>query len=53
MRFNETTIRILVRNNYGECFDFYTEKIGLAAVWGLLCYLCGNCYADVPRLQAA
>ncbi|MBS7008705.1 VOC family protein [Anaerostipes sp.] len=34
MKFNETTIRILVRKNYGECFDFYTEKIGLTAVWG-------------------
>ncbi|WP_295578991.1 VOC family protein [uncultured Oscillibacter sp.] len=34
MKFNETTIRILVRKNYGECFDFYTEKLGLVAVWG-------------------
>ena len=34
MKFNETTLRILVRKNYGECFDFYTEKIGLTAVWG-------------------
>ena len=34
MKFNETTIRILVRKNYGACFDFYTEKIGLVAVWG-------------------
>ena len=34
MKFSETTIRILVRNNYGECFDFYTKKIGLTAVWG-------------------
>lgn len=34
MRFNETTVRILVRKNYGECYDFYTEKIGLTAVWG-------------------
>lgn len=34
MKFNETTIRILVRNNYGECFDFYTEKMGLITVWG-------------------
>lgn len=34
MQFNEATIRILVRKNYGECFDFYTEKIGLTAVWG-------------------
>ncbi len=34
MKFNETTIRVLVRKNYGECYDFYTEKIGLVAVWG-------------------
>lgn len=34
MKFNEITVRILVRKNYGECFDFYTEKIGLTAVWG-------------------
>lgn len=34
MKFDETTIRILVRKDYGECFDFYTEKIGLTAVWG-------------------
>lgn len=34
MKFDETTIRILVRKNYGECYDFYTEKIGLVAVWG-------------------
>lgn len=34
MRFNETTIRILVRKDYGACFDFYTEKLGLVPVWG-------------------
>lgn len=34
MKFNETTIRVLVRKNYGECFDFYKEKIGLVPVWG-------------------
>ncbi len=34
MKFNETTIRILVRKDYGACFDFYTEKLGLVAVWG-------------------
>ena len=34
MKFNETTIRVLVRKNYGECFDFYTKKLGLTAVWG-------------------
>lgn len=34
MRMNETTIRVLVRKNYGACFDFYTQKLGLVAVWG-------------------
>ncbi|MCR0382501.1 VOC family protein [[Clostridium] innocuum] len=34
MKFNETTIRVLVRKNYGECFDFYTQKLGLHVVWG-------------------
>lgn len=34
MLFKDTTIRILVRKNYGECFDFYTEKLGLIPVWG-------------------
>ncbi len=34
MKFDQTTIRILVRKNYGECFDFYTEKMGLVPVWG-------------------
>jgi len=34
MKFNETTLRILVRGDYGKCFDFYTEKLGLVPVWG-------------------
>lgn len=34
MRFNEATIRIIVRKDYGACFDFYTEKFGLIPVWG-------------------
>ena len=36
MRFSKATIRILVRKDYGTCFDFYTiqKKIGLVAVWG-------------------
>lgn len=34
MKFNETTIRVLVRNDYGKCYDFYTEKLGLVPVWG-------------------
>lgn len=34
MRFSNATIRVLVRKNYGECFDFYTQKLGLVPVWG-------------------
>ena len=34
MRFNEATIRILVRKDFGACFDFYTKKIGLVLVYG-------------------
>ncbi|MFV0394957.1 MAG: VOC family protein [Coprobacillaceae bacterium] len=34
MKFDKTTIRVLVRKDYGECYDFYTQKIGLIAVWG-------------------
>lgn len=34
MKFNEATVRIIVRKDYGECFDFYTEKLGLIPVWG-------------------
>lgn len=34
MKVNETTIRILVRKDYGACYDFYTEKLGLVPVWG-------------------
>lgn len=34
MQFDKTTLRILVRKDYGKCFDFYTEKIGLVPVWG-------------------
>lgn len=34
MRFNEAEVRILVRKDYGACYDFYTEKMGLIPVWG-------------------
>ena len=34
MRFEEATIRILVRKDYGACFDFYTQKLGLIPDWG-------------------
>ncbi len=27
MKFDETTIRILVRKDYGECFDFSQRKL--------------------------
>lgn len=29
MPFHKSTIRILVRKDYGGCYDFYTDKIGL------------------------
>lgn len=34
MRFENATVRILVRKDYGACYDFYTEKLGLIPVWG-------------------
>ncbi|WP_321382930.1 hypothetical protein [uncultured Enterococcus sp.] len=34
MKFDKMTTRILVRKDYGACFDFYTEKLGLIPVWG-------------------
>lgn len=34
MQFDQLTTRILVRKDYGACFDFYTEKMGLVAAWG-------------------
>lgn len=34
MQFEKTTLRILVRKDYGACYDFYTEKLGLVPVWG-------------------
>jgi len=34
MRFNETTVAVHVRKDFGKCFDFYAEKIGLVPVWG-------------------
>jgi catechol 2,3-dioxygenase-like lactoylglutathione lyase family enzyme len=34
MHFNKATIRILVRKDYGACYDFYVNKIGLIPVWG-------------------
>ena len=34
MKFNETTVRIIVRKDYGTCYDFYSEILGLVPVWG-------------------
>ncbi|MDR2933962.1 MAG: VOC family protein [Rickettsiales bacterium] len=34
MIFNKMTVRILVRKDYGACFDFYTKKMGLIPVYG-------------------
>jgi len=34
LKFNRASIRVLVRKNYGECFDFYTKKMGLIPNWG-------------------
>jgi len=34
MQFDKTSIRILVRKDYGVCFDFYKEKLGLVPTWG-------------------
>jgi len=34
MRFNEAAARVMVRKDYGKCFDFYTEKLGLVPTWG-------------------
>lgn len=34
MKLNEITLRILVRKDFGACFDFYTQKLGLVPAWG-------------------
>lgn len=34
MHFNKSTLRILVRKDYGACYDFYTGIIGMVPVWG-------------------
>ena len=34
MGFDKARIRILVRKDYGACYDFYTEKLGLVPNWG-------------------
>jgi len=34
MKFNKSMVTVLVRKDYGACFDFYKEKIGLVPIWG-------------------
>lgn len=34
MYFNKATVRVIVRKDYGECYDFYTQKLGLTPVYG-------------------
>jgi len=34
MNFNKLAITINVWKDYGACFDFYTEKLGLVPHWG-------------------
>ena len=34
IKFNKAAITILVRKDFGACFDFYTQKLGLIPVMG-------------------
>ncbi|MCL2845396.1 MAG: VOC family protein [Chitinivibrionia bacterium] len=34
MQLSKIGVRIMVRKDYGACFDFYTEKLGLVPVYG-------------------
>jgi len=34
MKFNKATIGVLVQKDYGVCYDFYKEKLGLIPTWG-------------------
>jgi len=34
LKFNKAFSTVLVRKDYGVCFDFYTKKIGLIPIWG-------------------
>ena len=34
MQWNKLMNVVLVRNDYGVCYDFYTEKLGLIPVYG-------------------
>jgi len=34
MKFNKAMVTVLVRKDYGACFDFYKDKLGLIPTWG-------------------
>jgi predicted enzyme related to lactoylglutathione lyase len=34
MKFDNALVTILVRGDYGACYDFYKEKLGLVPTWG-------------------
>lgn len=34
MNFSKATLGVLVRKDYGACYDFYTEKLGLVPMFG-------------------
>ena len=34
MKFDKSMVTVLVKKDYGACYDFYTEKLGLIPVWG-------------------
>ena len=34
INFNKAMVTILVKEDYGVCFDFYTKKLGLVPTWG-------------------
>jgi len=34
MQFDKAKIGVLVQKDYGACYDFYTEKLGLIPTWG-------------------
>ena len=34
MKIDRITACVQVKNDFGKCFDFYTEKLGLIAIYG-------------------
>ena len=34
IQFNKASVTVMVRKDYGACFDFYTQKLGLIPVMG-------------------